>query len=215
MSPLWILAIPAIACALLAIALLRRPRRPRGRFLRVLAGLVLATLALSLGLLALSLMQFQRLAEDVPVARITVAQEGEQRYSLRLQADGIDADYLMFGDQWQLDAQVVRWQLPALLSGAPPVYRLERLSGRYDRVAQEREAARTVHALSDSPVPGLGELRQRYPRWLPFVDARWGSAVYLPMIDGAGYEVVFNPRGGLVARPADATTEALLRQAGH
>jgi hypothetical protein len=214
MSPLWIPAIPALVCAVLAVALLRRPRRPRGRAVRLLAGLVMVVLALSLGALSLTLMQFKRLAEDVPVAVITVQELAPQQFTVHLRADGIDHDFPLFGDQWQLDAQVVRWQLPALLSGAPPVYRLDRLSGRYANAGDELERPRSAHALARGPVPGIGELRRSYPRWLPFVDARWGSAAFLPMIDGARYEVAFNPRGGLVARPADADTERLLREAG-
>ena len=214
MSPLWILGIPALACAALAIALLRRPRRPRARALRMLAGLVMVVLALSLGLLALSLVQFKRMAEDVPVASLLVTEQAPRQFSVHLLADGIDREFTLHGEQWQLDAQVVRWRLPALLAGAPPVYRLERLSGRYIDAGDELEARRSVHALSSGPLPGLAELRQRYPRWLPFVDARWGSGAYLPMIDGARYEVSFNPRGGLVARPADSASERLLREAG-
>jgi hypothetical protein len=34
------------------------------------------------------------------------------------------------------------------------------------------------------------------------------------MLDGASYTVFINPRGGLVAKPADEKTEALLRLAG-
>lgn len=214
MSPSWILGIPALLCAALAIALLRRPRQPRARAMRMLAGLVMVVLALGLGLLALGLQQFRRMAEDVPVASVTIEQHGAQQFSVHLLADGIDDRFSLHGDQWQLDAQVVRWQLPALLAGAPPVYRLERLSGRYLTTTDELGGPRSVHALAGGPLPGLADLRQRYPRWLPFVDARWGSSAYLPMIHGARYEVAFNPRGGLVARPADPASERLLREAG-
>ena len=57
-------------------------------------------------------------------------------------------------------------------------------------------------------------IKQKYLAQLPIADARWGSAAYLPMIDGASYTVFINPRGGLVAKPADEKTEALLRLAG-
>jgi hypothetical protein len=35
---------------------------------------------------------------------------------------------------------VLKWKLPALLAGVPPLYRLDRLSGRYDDPAQEASA---------------------------------------------------------------------------
>ena len=43
-------------------------------------------------------------------------------------------------------------------------------------------------------------LAQAQPRWLPFVDAIYGSATYLPMADGARYEVTLG-QSGLIARP--------------
>ena len=91
------------------------------------------------------------------------------------------------------------------------------ISGRQSPLVERRAANLGIRHLiqgREDKLNALAELRQRYPRWLPFVDARWGSGAYLPMIDGARYEVVFNPRGGLVARPADAASERLLREAG-
>jgi hypothetical protein len=93
-----------------------------------------------------------------------------------------------------------------------PVYRFERLSGRYGDPKQELVAERSVHDLREGW--DFWEFRQRWLADLPVADARWGSAAYLPMIDGATYEVSLNPRGGLVAKPADPKTELLLQQAG-
>ena len=59
---------------------------------------------------------------------------------------------------------------------------------------------RTVYALSENPGVDLWTLSIEYPRWLPFVDAVYGSATYLPMADGARYEVSIT-QSGLIARP--------------
>ena len=58
------------------------------------------------------------------------------------------------------------------------------------------------------------EFRQRWLAGLAIADSRFGSATYLPMLDGAVYDVYVSPRGGLVGKPADAATEALLDEAG-
>lgn len=212
----WLLLVAA-GCALMGLLLLRRSRRRRP-VLPLMAALLFLTLALALSLLGLGLRQFQRLSADQPVALIGVAQLGEQHFRVGLE-DGAGPlrEFDLHGDQWQLDARVLRWQLPALVAGAPPLYRLERISGRYADITREREATRSVYALDHGAlrvVPDLFDLKRRHPRWLPFVDARYGSAAYLPMLDGARYEVLFNPRGGLVARPADAQTERLLDESG-
>lgn len=210
-SPFWLLLIPALACGLLGLLLCRPPGRRGRRFLRLCAACCLLLVAVLLGGLSLTLRQYQRITADVEVARVELRQLGPQRFEATLSREAQDPrTFELHGDQWQLDARVVRWELPALLAGAPPLYRLERIGGRYQDIDQEREATRTVHALDTGRLPDLWDLRQRHPRWLPFVDTRFGSATYMPMLDGARYEVVFNPRGGLVARPADlATREAV------
>ncbi len=148
---------------------------------------------------------------EVSVAHLSFQQLAPQRFQAQITtADGRQQHFILLGDQWQLDARVLTWKLPALLAGAPPLYRVERISGRYQNIDQEREAERSVFALHDDAAFDLGALQQAAPRWLPFVDARFGSATYLPMLDGSQFEVSFSGHGGLVARPADANTQALL-----
>ena len=43
-------------------------------------------------------------------------------------------------------------------------------------------------------------LLQRYHNYLPWVDTLYGSAAFMPMADGARYEVKVS-QSGLVARP--------------
>lgn len=65
--------------------------------------------------------------------------------------------------------------------------------------------------LSNEPGPDLWALARRHPRWLPWVDAVYGSATYMPMTDGAAYRVTASP-SGLVARPLnDIAREAVRR----
>jgi hypothetical protein len=64
-----------------------------------------------------------------------------------------------------------------------------------------------VYGLSQNPGLDLWELSTRYPRWLPFVDAIYGSATYLPMAETARYEVKMTP-SGLLARPINPAAES-------
>ncbi|GAA5232815.1 hypothetical protein FOZ76_01800 [Verticiella sediminum] len=197
-----------------------QPRKPH--LIRRTFGLLLVLLALALAALAFSVHRYLQLFHDRPVAAIELRQEGPQRYRANVML--VDdagrasrlAQYLLQGDAWMIDAQVLRWRLPAALAGVPSLYRLERISGRYDELAQERNGERTVYELQEGdPVLDMFSLKQRYPRWLPFVDAQYGSATWMPMHDDARYVVLFNDRGGLLAKPADAYTEDLLRATGR
>lgn len=221
LSPWLMLLIPALLAALLA-AVVWLGGRSRGvvRLLRVLLALFLLAIALGLAGIAVGLKNYTRLIADAPLATIELQRVAPQRFSARLQliragdARGDAHDFTLLGDEWQLDARVIRWKLPALLAGAPPLYRFERIAGRYRDIQLEREAKRSVYPLGDDAWPDLWQLARRFPQWLGFVDARFGSATYLPMLDGARYTIALTPRGGLIATPADPHTRELLDRAG-
>lgn len=214
-----------IACAgvfaLMALAFglsCRRCLRHRRRVAATTRGLLAAVallLAAAAGLLGGGLLGYERLFGDRPVAEIAVSQQGTQRYAVALQrASGETSRFELLGDEWQLDARVIRWTLPGRFTGLPPLYRLDRIAGRYGDIKQEIAAERSVYALSGDGAIDLWTLKRQHPGWLPFVDADYGSAAYLPLLDGARYEVLLASGGGLVARPADQRTRDLLEQAG-
>jgi hypothetical protein len=197
------------------------PRDARGRRqfrlrpVRRLMGLLVLALACVSGMLGLTLYQFFRLTSDVPVARVALRQQGPQQFVAAAELPGAaPREFALRGDEWQIDARVVRWRLPALLAGVPPLYRLDRLSGRYADPAADQSSPRTVYALGPTGIPDLGRLKQHFPNWLPFVDVQYGSAAYMPMFDGARYGVFLDPRGALFIRPDDEATAAGLKQRG-
>jgi len=213
-TPTAILAIPALLALLVAIALLARRRRSAGigRFLRGLFGLGFLLVAIALGALALALHSYRSLHADVPVAQIALKQIAPQRFSATLTPEaGASRTVELQGDQWEVDARVVRWQLPARLAGVPPLYRLERISGRYVDIQKEREATRSLFDLTDAGQLDLWTLKRQFPQWLPFVDADFGSGAYLPMVDGGRFDLMLSPDGGLVAKPTDQATRDKLR----
>lgn len=220
---LWIAAV-AVVALLLGFGMFfgrggprdeRGRRRFRLRPVRRLVGLLVLALACVTALLAGSLYQFFRLTSDAPVATVALEQQGERQFMATAQVPGGGTrQFQLRGDEWQIDARVVRWELPALLAGVPPLYRLERLSGRYTDPVADQASPRTVYPLGESRVPDLATLKRRFPNWLPFVDVQFGSGAYMPMFDGAHYRVFLDPRGALFVRPDDASTAEGLKQRG-
>lgn len=209
----WLFIGAAVTGVLALIAIASTFGRPRGNVLRWCAAIILLAMALPMGGLGLLLRHYTWLIEDQPVAVIALKQLAPQRFQATLVPAGQPAiERELLGDEWQLDARVIRWQLPAAFAGLPPVYRLERLSGRYGDPKDELAKPRSVHDLRERW--DFWMMQQRYADLVRLADARWGSAAYLPMLDGATYRVTINPRGGLVAKPADEKTEALLRESG-
>jgi len=175
--------------------------------LEMTGGMVLL-LASSVFLLASNLYTYQRLVYEQPVAEISFQQQGDQLYQVDIAS--LDSDYStsveLRGDEWQLDTQVLTWRGVATLFGLDANYRLHRIAGRYNDIEQERHSPRSVHNLVRANVVtekdyfDLWQLANDHQDWLRWVDAVYGSAVFLPMTDGAKFKVAIT-RSGLVARP--------------
>ena len=211
----------AVLCLLFASghgARAHRHWRERRRFaatLRVLWCLVFLGLALLGSVAGIVLLGYRRLAAEAAVARIEAHALDAQRYAVDiLTPDGERRHVELAGDDWQLDARVIKWTPRAVVLGAPPLYRLDRVTGRYRDAQQEQSTPKSVAVLSNPTELDLWQMKQRFPQWIPWVDADYGSAAYLPMIDGANYKVSLSASGGLIARPADQATADKLKKAG-
>ena len=171
-------------------------------------GALLLALAALLFVISLNLHTYARLTHERPVAEIVFQQRGPQSFNATLTRvpDGEIQMFVLSGDEWQLDARVLKWKGWANLFGLDAQYRLERVSGRYRDIEQERTAERTVYPLSENPGLDLWQLTFDHPSRLPFVDAVYGNATYMPMSDGARYEVSIT-QSGLVARPVNAAAQ--------
>ena len=185
----------------------------RGRVIAASGTALLALLLLAAGgllfVVSLNLHTYARLTHEAPVAELVFELAAPQRYRVTLTGvpSGEMQTLVLAGDEWQLDARVLKWQGWANVLGLDAQYRLERISGRYRNLEQERHDTRTVYDLSENPGIDIWDLRQRYPQWLKFVDAVYGSATYMPMADGARYEVSMT-QTGLIARAANEAAQA-------
>jgi len=190
--------------------------RRRGRAVhRALWSLIFLLIAALGGLLGTAVVGYRRLTDEVPVANLSARQLGAQDFAVRVDfPDGSHESGELKGDEWQLDARVIKWTPKAVELGAKPLYRLNRLSGRYRNATQAQTTLPSVVDLSGESPVDLWQLKQKFPQWLPWIDADYGSAAYLPLVDGANYRATLSPLGGLVARPADPATAEKLKAAG-
>ena len=192
-----------------------RARRHGHALHRGLWMLVSLFLGLLGGLLGTALIGYHRLSGEVPVAALSARQVGAQDFVVRVDfPDGSHQSAELHGDEWQLDARVIKWAPRAVMLGAQPLYRVDRISGRYRNATQAQATTPSVVPLGRDSVVDLWDLKQHFPQWLPWIDADYGSAAYLPLVDGASYSATLSPLGGLVARPADAATAEKLKAAG-
>ena len=161
-------------------------------------------------LVGTSLSNYQRLSFEQPAGELQFARVGTQEFNATLTyPNGERANFALHGDEWQVDARVLKWHAFANLLGFDAAYRLERISGRYTRLEDERTLPRTVYDLNAPGRIDPWDLLHRYRSWVPWVDALYGSATFLPMADGALYEIKVS-QSGLLARPLNqAAREAV------
>lgn len=196
----------------LLLLILACQRLFRARFLAAggsaFTGSLLLAIAALLFVVSLNLRTYAQLTLERPVAEIVFEQRGPQTFNATLtqMPNGEIQMFVLSGDEWQLDARVLKWKGWANLFGLDAQYRLERVSGRYRDITQERTAERTVYPLAENPGVDLWQLTLDKPDRLPFVDAVYGNAAYMPMSDGARYEVTIS-QTGLVARPVNAAAQ--------
>ena len=180
-----------------------RRRRPV-RATRSLAGGVVSGARGSASiLLAFSYYGYGRLIEEQAVSQIEFSETAPREYIARVMVDGeLDRLMVLRGDEWQMDARVINWKPPATLLGLDPIYQLDRLSGRYSEIDDEMSEERTVYALSEDMTLDAWRIARRFPLLMPGIDAYYGTATYLPMADGAKFEVTLT-RTALISRPVN------------
>ncbi len=173
------------------------PRLAFGAGFLGLAGVVALT--------GLNLQTYSRLTFERPVATISfVATDTPDNYRASLIYPGGErADFALSGDEWELNARVIKFKAFSNLLGFDSAYKLDRLYGRYEDVGRANE----TNGVSLATNPGLDvvELAKRNGGRFGVQDAKYGSAVYNPMSDGLSFDV-FMTQTALIARPANELT---------
>jgi hypothetical protein len=199
----------ALPLEIVAFRRLLRLRLASGTLFFLLGGVVVL-LAAGAALVAMNLYTYARLTHEQEAARVQIRQLGERHYVVSVQPkNAAPRHFDLRGDEWQIDARVLKWSAMGNLLGFDTVYRLERLSGRYGDITLEKNAPRTVHSLAEDPGVDFWSLLKKHHQYVPFADALYGSAAYVPMAEGAEYAVKVSA-SGLVVRPGnDAARKAV------
>jgi hypothetical protein len=185
---------------LAAVRSIRR-RRIVGAVLGGTTSLALFLIAACALIVAANLRTYQRLTAEQSAGQLQFTRIGYHQFNgMFTFPSGERADFALRGDEWQVDARTLKWHAFANLVGFDTAYRLDRISGRYTRIEDERSQPRTVYPLNQPDQVDLWDLVHRYRSWLPWIDALYGTATYLPMADGAVYDIKVS-QSGLIARP--------------
>lgn len=169
----------------------------------------LVAIAIASVLSLFDILSYQNLMEEVPIATVSIFEKSSQHFDLTLAtADGVEQRFDIYGDQWQLDARLLTWVGPLAALGNKPLYRLDRLSGRYISLEQARNARQSLYQLDKSLYVDVWAIFESIPFW---IDANYGSAVYMPMENGAVYSVHLTAKG-MNVRPINNIAKKVLNQ---
>jgi hypothetical protein len=105
--------------------------------------------------------------------------------------------YTLPGDQWEVNARILKWTPQANLLGLHTAYRLNLIKGVYANAEDENTRPHLAYALN----PGqdwVWSLLTRFGKYLPFVQAVYGNAVSNPIQAGEAYQI-FVTTSGLTA----------------
>jgi len=180
-------------------------------WLRGMFGLSLLALGLAIGVVAYDIYGYKQIMVGQPVATINFETIEDQYFdAVVVDANGKQQRFSLHGDQWQLDARIIKWQ--GYFSGfdIKPAFRLDRLSGRYYDIQKETSAKRSAFSIVNSPLKlDLWAFINEHPKWFSIIDANYGTARYLPMKHGALYEISLS-NTGLNVRPLnDVASKAM------
>lgn len=159
--------------------------------------------------IALNLTSYHSLAGMQTVATISTQRQADQIWQVTLNSDdGVSTVRTLQGDQWQIDVRIIRFSGPLRWLDIASGYRLDRLSGRYTSLEQERSSPRTTITLSEAIWPDLWQWDREVN--LPFVEAVDGNATFMPMRDGAVFDVKLSS-SGLVSVPMNEQARAAVQ----
>ncbi|PIE36723.1 MAG: cation/multidrug efflux pump [Gammaproteobacteria bacterium] len=173
-------------------------------FIQLLVSITLLAVVAALGIATVNLSTYRNLTQESTLATIEFAalRHDPGRFIATLNVTGdLSRRYELQGDQWQIDARIIKWQPPLDQLGLMPLYQFERLSGRYSDAQMQQLSEPSVHPLLQQKGVDLWALAQQF-KSLPFVDASYGSATYHSMQDGLRYEISLS-HSGLIARQQD------------
>lgn len=181
-------------------------------WLRGMSGISLLLLTLFCALFAFDIYSYRQITDEQNIATVSFSQLGDQYYTANITyAEGSSARYDLYGDQWQMDSRIIKWNSIFSIVGLKPGFRLDRLNGRYLSLEDERSKPRSVHEIHSSLTPVDFWQGVKWINLNAIVDARYGSSTYLPMVDGGQYQVNIT-HSGLIARALNETARQAIER---
>jgi len=112
---------------------------------RLFSLLVFSVVTAALSIIILGTEGYKALTKEEKVARVVISPVSEQEFHARLIfLDGSEQVFSLSGDEFVIDAYVLKWKSWTNLLGLHTAYRLDRIAGRYQSLTDEKDKPRSV-----------------------------------------------------------------------
>src|ERR1700694_1952599 len=184
----------------------RRRFQRRLRWGSGLGGILMIAIAVSLLWVTFLVQSYLGLTGEIKVAQIRAATFANAPHQMTVELILYDENgnvasdnhYLMQGDEWMVQGDIVKFPTWANILGLHTGYKLTRFEGRYDSIAMERSAPHFAIELNGGD-DGFFQAVNINPTWYGWLaEASYGNAVF----QGAGNYNVFATQDALIARKA-------------
>jgi hypothetical protein len=193
-------ALLGLICLLAVVAALKR-RKVFGTLLSFLSALLMLALAGLFFTVQVSIQGYRALTNEQVAATVKAEPTGVQQFSARFtMPDGSEKTFALAGDQLYVDAHILKWKPIVALLGLHTAYELDRVSGRYERLEDERIKPRTIFSLAQPKLVDLFALRRKYQFLEPLVDAEYGSAAFIGSNRPEEFKIMVSTTGLLVRK---------------
>src|SRR5713226_3968482 len=194
-------ALLSVVLLVTALAAVRRQRWMRTSLAFVLAVLCLALAALA-ATVGVAMHGYRALTREVVAATVVTRPTGPERFMATFTfPDGRREHYEITGNALYVDAHIVKWHPRANILGLHTAYQLDRVAGRYDRLADEQTKPRRIFALSRPTPVDMFQIARSLAflgRLGRVVDAEYGSATFIAAREPTQLELRVSTAGRLI-----------------
>ncbi|GAB4167957.1 MAG: hypothetical protein Kow00108_00730 [Calditrichia bacterium] len=194
------------------VKFLQREEAPHLGFFRSIRNLIFILLWNSFfGMLFFAsfyLIAFQSFTWEKPVADVYVEPTDKPRVSkvtLTVFENGdtsLVQQYLINGDYWMVEGDILKWTYKANLLGLNTRFRLIRIRGRFEDIEMEKAATPTIYNLSGRDASFFWKNMYKLYRQFPLVRAVYGNAVFQSNLFRMRYKI-YVTQSGFIAVPID------------
>jgi len=160
---------------------------------------LMLTLALLFGTISISIQGYNALTREELAATVEIIPVSKQIFMARITfTDSSEKQFKLEGDEFYIDAHILKWKSLANLLGLHTLYELDRIAGRYTDIEDETNKNRTVYSVAEDKLIDAFDLRLKYPFLSFLVDAEYGSASFITTNAHKNLKIMVSTTGLLI-----------------